>query len=88
MAFASEVVAVTPLTVDDRTTPAVDRALELMIEVDEATPFTEVLMVLAADETPLEEMIDEVAITPLVFRVRVLPVTDALSWLMKLVKAD
>ena len=52
IALASEVVARTPLTVELRTTPEVDRALELMIlAVDVATPFTEVVIVLAELDT-------------------------------------
>jgi hypothetical protein len=86
IAFESDVVARTPFTVELSTTPEVLRILELMIEVLEATPFTEVLIVLALLETPLLEMIDEVAMMPLVFKVRVLPATLADSELIKLVK--
>ncbi len=73
MAPAKLVVAVTPFTVDDRTTPEVLRALALMILVELATPLTVEVIVLALLDTPLEEMTLEVAVTPLIVVVRVLP---------------
>ena len=75
-AFASEVVAVTPFTVELRTEPAVERTFELMIEVELATPLTVEVRVLAVELTPLEEMTLDVAVTPLMVVVRVLPDID------------
>ena len=76
IALASEVVAVIPFRVDDSTTPEVERTLELMIEVDEATPFTLVVMMLAEEETAFDEMTELVAVTPLMVVVKVLPDRD------------
>jgi hypothetical protein len=76
MALARLVVASTPFTVDDSTTPEVLRALELMIEVELATPFTVEVMVLALLDTPFDEMTLDVAVTPLMVVVRVLPDRD------------
>ena len=74
MALASEVVASTPFTVDESTTPEVLRAFELMIlAVEVATPLTEVVIVLAVVDTwfaPITELLVE---TPLIVVVRVLP---------------
>ena len=75
-ALARLVVAVTPLTFDVRTTPAVDRVLVLMILVELATPLTVEVIVLADDDTPFDEMTLDVAVTPLMVVVRVLPDRD------------
>ena len=47
-----------------------------MIEVDELTPLTVLVKVLALEDTPLLEMTDDVATTPLMVVVKVLPVRD------------
>ena len=76
MALASDVVAVTPLTVDESTVPEVESTFEEMMLVELATPFTLVVIVLALDETPFDEITDEVAVRPLIVVVRVLPASD------------
>jgi hypothetical protein len=74
MALCRLVVARTPFTVDDSTTPEVLRAFELMIlAVEVATPLTEVVIVLAADETWFAPMTELLVETPLIVVVRVLP---------------
>jgi hypothetical protein len=73
MALARLVVAVTPFTLDVRTTPETERAFELMIEVELATPLTVEVIVLALLDTPFDEMTELVAVTPLMVVVRVLP---------------
>ena len=71
-ALASEVVAVTPFTVELRTEPAVLKTLELMMLVELATPFTVEVSVLAEELTPLLEITEDVAVTPLIVVVKVL----------------
>ena len=58
------------------TTPAVERVFEFTIDVDEATPFTVEVIVLPLESTPLLEITDDVAVTPLMVVVRVLPASD------------
>ena len=88
MALAKLVVAVTPLTFDDSTTPETDSAFELMIEVDEATPLTVEVIVLALEDTPFDEMTEDVAVTPLIVVVRVLPDRDWVNELMMLAREE
>ncbi len=76
IAFAREVVAVMPFTVDERITPLVERTFALMIEVELATPLTLEVMVLALEDTPCDAMTDEVAVTPLMVVVKVFPASD------------
>lgn len=72
----SDVVATTPFIVEDSTIPEVDSEFELIIEVDEATPFTEEVTVLADEDTPFDDMTLEVAVTPFIVVVKVLPEID------------
>ena len=74
--FASDVVAVTPLSTEVRTTPVVLRLFELIAVVVLMTPLTLEVITFAADETVLLEITLLVAVTPLIVVVKVLPLND------------
>lgn len=78
-----EEVAATPFTVDVRVLPNKDRVLELMMgAVALATPFTDVLSVLALDVVLTAETAADVAVTPFTEDVSVLPDSDSVFELM------
>ena len=71
--FKSTVVVATPLMTDMIDVPLVVRELELMIEAVEVTPLTLDRSELLEDERELFDTTDEVATTPLIVVVSVLP---------------